>query len=141
MTALVPTLQRVQQLEHVLREMPQEDVPVVHYHPEGLYARRMLQLEGVLIVGKMHRLAHLVVLLSGEMSVETDKGMERITAPYVWESAPGAKRAIFAHTDCQLMTVHPNPESLKDLDELEAYLIQPQHRECEFMEELKRIAA
>lgn len=139
--APAPTLAKVQALESVLREFPQEDLPLQHYYPAGLYARRMFQPEGIALVGKMHRLAHLTVLLKGDMTIFAEGQRERIAAPHVWVSEPGAKRAIFSHTDCELMTVHPNPQDLRDLDELEAYLIQPQALEIEFMEELKRICA
>lgn len=120
-----PTLAQIYALQEIVGSAPQVELEPAHYFAEGMYGRELFIPAGVVVVGKMHRHEHLVQLLSGEATVYTDKGMERITGPATWVSPPGVKRAVLAHTDCTFFTVHLNETNTRDLEAIEAYVIVP----------------
>lgn len=141
----MPTVPQLKRLEQAIRENCE---PVVtepqHFFANGIYGRVLPIPAGTVMVGKTHRHEHLVMLIKGEVSINTERGMERITAPHVWVSPVGAKRALLTHTDCEFMTVHLNPDNTKDMDALEAEIIVPEsleHQPGEFAAELQRIYA
>lgn len=100
---------------------------VTHYFAPGTYTRRMFIPEGMCVVGKIHRHAHLNVLLRGSCKVVTEFGDEVFSAPRVWVSEPGTKRAVFALEDLEWLTVHQNTENTRDTDALERYIISPDY--------------
>jgi hypothetical protein len=128
----MPTLAQIQSLESTMRAAPAElhrEIPVTHHFAPGVYCREITIPAGVCIVGKLHRTQHLISLLCGEVTIFTDRGMERITGPRVWTTYPGTKRAIFAHTDATLMTIHVTDET--DVDVIESQIIEPELLEHE----------
>jgi hypothetical protein len=97
-----------------------------HHFAPGMYGRELAIPGGMVVVGKVHRHQHFTLLLSGEATINTDRGMERITGPHVWVSQPGAKRALMTHTDCVFFTVHLNPDDTNDLALIEERTIVPE---------------
>lgn len=97
-----------------------------HHFAPGMYGRECPIPGGMVVVGKIHRHQHFTLLLSGEATINTDRGMERITGPHIWVSQPGAKRALVTHTDCVFFTVHLNPDDTQDLAVIEARTIEPE---------------
>lgn len=119
-----------------------------HHFAPGMYGRECPIPAGMVVVGKIHRHQHFTFLLSGEATINTDRGMERITGPHVWVSQEGAKRALLTHTDCVFFTVHLNPDDTTDLAVIEARTIEPEpalgHEPAalpDFAEDLQRIYA
>lgn len=143
-----PSLPQIKRLQDAMAELPQVECPVTHQFGGGMYMRKCAIPAGSVVVGKMHRHAHPVLLVKGESTILTDKGMERICAPYEWISQPGAKRVLYAHTDCEFVTVHLSGEET-DLAALEAEIIIPDaqipYEEslalAEFTDELQRMYA
>lgn len=121
-----PSLESIQTLQNALAPMPQVDTTLTHLFAPGMYVRNLAIPAGTVVVGKMHRHSHPVMLTKGETTILTDNGMERITAPHVWISQPGAKRVLFTHSDCEFVTVHLNTDDVQDLDVLEADIIVPE---------------
>jgi hypothetical protein len=99
------------------RDNPSEYNPVKHYLHSNFYIREIFNPAGELIVTKIHKVAHPFFLLQGTMSIMTEDGEERISAPYYSMTQPGTKRIIYAHTDCILVTVHYTDKT--DIDEIE----------------------
>ena len=121
----VPTLPQIKRLQDAVATLPNQiDFQPNHYFAPGMYCRELAIDADSVVVGKMHRHEHLVMLVSGEASVWTDKGMERISGPKIWTSPAGVKRAIYTHTDCLFITMHATEET--DLDALEADIIIPE---------------
>tara|TARA_R100000742_G_scaffold4279_1_gene1654 strand:- start:6208 stop:6765 length:558 start_codon:yes stop_codon:yes gene_type:complete len=94
--------------------------PVKNIFTDGQLVREIFNPAGELIVTAIHKISHPYFLLKGEMSIMTEDGEERITAPHYGITKAGTKRIIYAHTDCIFITVHPtdkdNPdEVLKDV--------------------------
>lgn len=126
----MPTLAMIQRLEAALRRCPEHaEIPTEHHFAPGVYVRQITIPAGVVVVGKLHRTQHVIMLIGGEVTIYTDEGMQRIAAPRVWQTSPGTKRAIYAHEDATLVTVHPT--ELTDLDAIEAEIIQPEMLEHE----------
>lgn len=121
-----PTMPAMKRLQSFLAPMPQVEMEPRHFFADGMYGRVLPIPAGTVVVGKIHRHEHLVALIKGEATINTDRGMERITAPHVWVSKAGAKRALITHTDCEFMTAHLNPDNTRDLDALEADIIIPE---------------
>lgn len=115
-----PSLETIKEFQGHLATLPQIELEPRHLFAPGMYVRTLPIPAGSVVVGKMHRHSHPVMLTKGETTILTDKGMERITAPHVWVSEPGAKRVLYTHTDCEFTTVHLNPNDETDLDKIEA---------------------
>ena len=115
-----------------------DDVTTHHWAP-GCYGREIFMAEGTVVVGKIHKHAHLNILLQGEVTVSTEFGNERFSAPRVWVSEPGTKRAVYNHTDTRWMTIHPTDET--DLEVIEEHDIAPTYEDYTlFVEETKRLS-
>lgn len=121
-----PTLrEKVLRLEDALKAMPHAHIPedVHHHFAPGVYMRELRIPKGAVLTGKIHRTDHLNILAQGEISVLTEHGVRRLTAPCVIQSSAGIKRAGYAHEDTVWITVHPTTET--DLAKLEEQLIAP----------------
>lgn len=123
--------EKVQRLEESLRQYEQLSEEVTHHFAGGVYARELHIPKGAVIVGKIHRHAHLNFLMKGEISVLTEHGIQRLKAPAVIASSPGIKRAGFAHEDTIWITVHATQET--DLEAIEAQMI------CKSFDEFERL--
>ena len=109
-----PMQMRLEALETSMVTLPQVDMPTVHHYSDGLFARELHIPAGTVLTGAVHKYRNLNVLLSGEMSVLTEQGIQRVTAPFVVVSPPGTKRIAYAHTDCIWMTIHATDETDPD---------------------------
>lgn len=118
----IPTREQIEALQAQLLRLPQAEPKTTHYFAGGMYCREVFRVAGTLIVGKVHRKEHFFVVLSGELTLWTEAGMKRVTAPFIWVSRPGTKRVTYAHTDAIAMTVHE--VGSRDLDEIEAELVE-----------------
>lgn len=114
--ALQTPRQRVERLEAILEQAPQAECPVRHYFAPGVYLREMTIPAGTIATGAVHKTEHLSILSAGHCFLTTDDGVAELKAPHTGLSKAGAKRAIYAITDCVLTTVHPTEET--DLDKL-----------------------
>lgn len=124
-----PTLAQIQELQGVLASGvagPVLDLSegLSHYFAPEMYGRMLAIPANRGVVGKIHRHAHLVLLMTGEATIWTDQGKERICGPKAWVSPVGVKRVLVTHTDCVFFTVHATNET--DLELLEAELITPE---------------
>ena len=60
------------------------------------------------------------------LTLHTEEGPVRISAPYVAITQPGDKRAVYTHTDCIVVNIHPNADNETDLKVLESRYIIPE---------------
>lgn len=89
---------------------------------------------GTLLVGKRHRHRH-ALIVTGHVTVRTERGMVELKGTHVIDSLPGMKRAIYAHADSVLITTHLTNET--DLDKIEAFVIMPDDAALEIEGETK----
>jgi quercetin dioxygenase-like cupin family protein len=125
--------EKVVRLEEMLRKYPQLPEKLTHHFSAGIYARELCIPKDAVIVGKTHRHAHLNFLVKGDISVLTEHGIQRLKAPAVITSAPGIKRAGYAHEETIWITVHATTET--DVEKIEDQVI------CNSFDEFERIAA
>lgn len=142
-----PKRETIVRLQEALARLPQADTDVEHFFADGMYGRRCFIPADTVVTGKIHRHEHFVLLIKGSATINTDRGMERISAPHVWVSPPGAKRVLYTHEDCEFFTTHLNHDNGRDLERIEADVIEPEglltHEPevSEFKDELQRMYA
>ena len=88
-----------------------------HHFAPGVYAREMLIPAGMLIIGKIHKHAHLNIISKGLAWLYTEEGRTLIQDPYTFTSLIGVKRVVLAIQDTLWTTIHLTDKT--DLDEIE----------------------
>lgn len=109
--------QKVELLEAEMLKQEQIDIPIRHYFSPGCYAREITIPAGTLLTGRVHKYAQLNILSGGEISVLTDDGMKRVSAPFTVVSPAGTKRIAYAHSECTWTTILATDETDPDLIE------------------------
>lgn len=109
---------KVALLESEMLKREQVVIPVKHFFSPGVYAREITIPADTVLTGRIHKYEQLNILSGGEMSVLTDDGMKRVSAPFTVVSPPGTKRIAYAHTECTWTTILATEE--KDPDAIEA---------------------
>lgn len=84
-----------------------KDCPITHHWAPGLYAREIFIPKGTLIIGKIHKHAHVNTISKGSVLVATPFGVESMDSPVSFVSKPGTKRAVIALEDTIWTTYHP----------------------------------
>lgn len=112
---------KIRRLEAEMAAMPQIDPPLNHYFAPGLYAREILLPKGSLVVGKLHKHAHINTILYGHVTVYTEFGESELKGPLTFTSKVGTKRVVFSHEDTLWTTYHVTEET--DLDKIEDFVI------------------
>jgi len=90
-----------------------------HYFSDGLYVREMFCEKDYLGFTVIHNTANPLFLMKGKVAFSSEEGVEELTAPIFILTKPGTKRICYWIEDSVIVTVHPNPEGLTDLDEIE----------------------
>ena len=96
-------------------------LPLKHQWGDGCYVRELSAPAGTLAVTKIHKKAHPFFLMKGDVTVLTENGSKRITAPYYAITPAGTQRVVYTHTETQWVTVHAT--ELTDLEEIEDEII------------------
>jgi hypothetical protein len=112
-------------MQNEMLKTPGEIPGVKHYFAPGVYAREMLIPQGKLIVGKIHRHAHLNIISYGSVKVSTEFGPMAFKGPYTFTSQPGTKRVVYAEEDTLWTTIHVTEET--DLEKIEDFVIAPSY--------------
>lgn len=105
--------------------IPPEDFPVKHVFAPGCYAREITMPAGTVVIGKIHRHAHVNVVSAGKVRVLTEYGCEEFCAPYTFVSQPGIQRMVLILEDTVWTTVHITDKT--DLAEIEREVIAESH--------------
>ena len=121
--------EKIVKLQEAILDMPgavrgdQPDCPVIHTFAPGLYKREIFNPADHLIVTKIHKMDHFYFLIQGSMSILTEQGKVFIKAPYHGITKAGTKRVIYTHEPCIFITVHSNPDDIRDMEVIENRLI------------------
>lgn len=102
-------------------QLQSPEMPLRHIFTDGAYARELTMPAGCVVVGKIHKHAHLNFITKGKVAVATEFGKEVFTAPYTFVSEPGTKRVVYILEDTVWTTVHVTTET--DLEKIEDYVI------------------
>ncbi len=114
---------KIVNLELAMSDLPQLEITPVHRFAKGVYAREINIPAGTLLVGKIHRTEHILILSKGRVTIVTEDGEQMISAPHTLISRPGIKRAVYAHEDSVWTGIHGTEET--DLLKIEQELIAP----------------
>ena len=117
----LPTQSQMYKLEEKLQQLPQSDFSLINRFADGLYARQVTIQKNCLLTSKVHLKEHFAFILTGDISVWTDKDYQRIRAPCVLTTKPGTKRVLLAHEETVWITVHAT--TAKDVESAEAELV------------------
>ena len=101
------------------------ECPLEHAFAPGAYGRQIFIPKDTLLVGKIHKHAHLNFLMQGTVSVATEEGPVVYTAPRMMVSKAGTKRVVYTHEDTIWATVHLTHET--DLEKIEEEIIAPSY--------------
>jgi hypothetical protein len=94
------------------------------------YGREMFIPKGTAIIGKIHRHQHLNFIMQGQVSVATEFGKKYFTAPCIFVSEVGLKRAVYAEEDTIWVTVHLTEHNGEEhMDKIEDEVIAPTYAE------------
>ncbi len=96
---------KLARLDTVLANVEQVEMPVTHRFSKGVYCRELFIPKDTVLTGRIHKYSQINVLLSGDISVLTESGIQRLRSPVVFESPAGAKRAGYAHEDTTWLTI------------------------------------
>ena len=112
-------------------ELEAYDPDVVHHFAPGLYARECHLNAGSIVVGKIHKHAHINTISKGKVRVftEFDDEVLEYEAPCTFTSIPGSKRAVYAIEDTIWTTYHPTDKT--DLESIEDEVIAPSYEDFE----------
>ncbi len=113
----------VNTVRQALAQLPQADLPTDHFFANGMYARRVRRAAGVMVVGKVHRHEHFLMVLQGVLAVSSNEGSTVYQAGDIVVSKPGTQRITFALTDAIVATVHRTDKRV--VEEIEEEIIEP----------------
>ena len=114
---------KVDALQKELVKLPQYEPDTKHYFHGGMYCREVFRHAGVLVVGAVHKKEHFYIIVSGTVAITDGEGnVQEVTGPYLFQSKPGTKRAVYALTDTLCMTFHATES--KTVEEAEAELVE-----------------
>ena len=99
-----------------------DSFPLTHSFSDGVYVREMSMLEGGIVIGKIHNRSHTWFLMKGKLKIANEDGVVTYSAPTYVNASSGAKRVIIALEDSVFVNVHPNPDNITNIDELERIL-------------------
>ncbi len=117
------TKQQIDRLEALIIDMPPVETTLSHQFEDGIYMRELTIPAGTLCTSKTHKTNNLFFIFYGEILVwDENSKWEHISAIYKGRTKIGTKRIIYAVEDTLWVTVHPNFDNCRDIEELESRL-------------------
>ena len=130
------------QLEALILAAPQLDVPLEHRFLPGVYVRSAACIPaGTIFTSRIHKSEHFCFIVSGELTLATEEGSERIVGPCFIHAMPGTKRAAVCHTDVCWINIHPNPTNETDVSRIEDLLVTDDFEDPELLAIIERVRA
>lgn len=134
--------QRLIAFEHAILNVDESrkiDLPIRHFHANGVYCREMTIYKDVELSGAIHKHDHICILSLGKIEVyDEHEGRRTITAPHIWTSKAGVKRAIKSLEHSIMINCHKCDEVEEDkiwsalvsktYDEYAIFLEKEQHK-------------
>lgn len=133
------SMEAIQALQQAMLELRCDMPEAEHYFAPGIYGRKFSMPKGMLVVGKIHKHQHLMMVLKGRAEIITTSGRSLVEAGHVATSEVGAKRVVLALEDTVFMTVHHNPNNTEDLEEIERVHIEDENFNIEFHREFREV--
>lgn len=124
-----PTREQIIQLQESMIPIQCDQPEPTHFFAPGMYLRELTVPSGMLLVGKIHKHAHFLVVTKGRAEVISEFGRTIVEPGHISVSQPGTKRVVLALEDTQFITIHLNLDDTQDLSIIEA-----DHIESEMIE-------
>jgi hypothetical protein len=115
----------------------EDPFPLVHTFVGGLYIRHLTVPAQVLTVTKIHKQEHAFFLMKGTISIVTEEGVKKFTAPYQGITKVGTKRIIWHHDEVVFVTVHATDK--KTVEEAEEQIFAKDFVEIENLQKEKTL--
>ena len=123
------TVKRMQEMMIPVRcDMPEAE----HYFAPGMYGRKLIIPAGMLVVGKIHKHSHFMMVAKGHALVVSEHDKQEVHAGDMYVSQVGAKRVVFAFEETVFITVHLNPSNTQDMEVIEREHIEDEKFKKEF---------
>ena len=110
------------------RSQPNGPSPYIntHHFAPGMYVRAYYGIEGSVVVSQVHLHEHITILAAGHCRViSTMQDEERIDVykDFAIINTPAyTKRALYFLEDTTILTIHLNPDDIRDISQLERIL-------------------
>ena len=88
---LMGDIQKLDQVEAAMLQMPQAECPVVHHFGPGVYMREVTLKAGTLAIGHAQKKEHLNIVLTGAVSIVDNGQIKTVKAPLIYVGKPGRK--------------------------------------------------
>lgn len=118
--ASLPTRDQITRLQEAMLPIQSDQPEPRHFFAPGMYLRELTIPAGMLMVGKIHKHAHFLMVLKGRAEVISEFGRMVVEAGHIAVSPPGVKRVVLALEEVQFVTVHTNATDTEDLALIEA---------------------
>jgi hypothetical protein len=103
--ALTGVMPQILELEAIMKDLPQVDLPVEEYKIDGVYCRSMFIPAGTLLTGKIHNYENISILAQGTIKITNGSDSYEISAPHIMVDKPGIKRLGYAVTDVTFINI------------------------------------
>ncbi len=114
------TKRQLDALEALITEMPKVETTLSHQFEDGIYMRELTIPAGTICTSRTHKTNNLFFIFYGEMLIWDEKNKwEHIEAVYRGRTKKGTKRIIYTIENSIWVTVHPNFDDCRDIEELE----------------------
>jgi len=113
---LMGDIQKLDQLEAAMLQMPQADCPVIHHFGPGIYMREVTLKAGTLAIGHAQKHEHLNVMLTGAVSMIDNGQVKVVKAPLIYVGKPGRKVG-YVLEDTVWLNIYATDET--DIEKLE----------------------
>ena len=106
LTMVDPAAPKITALKKQLALLPQAKLATQHLIHGGMYARTIFIPAGTVLTGANTKIDN-ICIVSGDITVSTDKGVQRLTGYHVIAANAGYSRAGVAHADTYWTTLLP----------------------------------
>lgn len=117
------TKQQINRLEALIVNLPPVETTLSHQFEDGIYIRELTIPAGTLCTSQTHKTNNLFFIFYGEILVwDENTKWKHIQAIYKGSTKKGTKRIIYAIEAALWVTVYPNPDNCRNIEELESRL-------------------
>jgi hypothetical protein len=128
-------LDKIRRFEAALMAMPQVDMQTASLIHGAMYARTIFIPAGTAVTGTLTKLDN-VCIVSGDITVTTDNGMQRLIGFHVLPASKGYKRVGYAHGDTYWTTIiHTESKTIEEAEDAmtdESSMLQTRRKSIEF---------
>lgn len=96
-----------------------------HAFCDGMYVREFTMPAGSIILSRIHRFEHVFVIRTGAVRVITHDADKEYVAGDMGITLPGTQRILLNHQQTTWVTIHRNPDNIRDPEVLFETLTDP----------------